>query len=166
VKSRIPAAGAGLIAIAAFFFSAWVADHIYERLPHLEDDFANLWQAHVIARGHLALATPPEPNSFLVPFVVDYNGLRFTKYGRAVRACAEDRDAAALMGIPVDWVIAGRDGIFKAASVLTTSVAFIDPQSVSLDRRRPVPSFGSSKKEFLGHELLGLPLSKLLVQLP
>ena len=80
MKSRIPAAGAGLIAIAAFFFSAWVADHIYERLPHLEDDFANLWQAHVIARGHLALATPPEPNSFLVPFVVDYNGLRFTKY--------------------------------------------------------------------------------------
>ena len=33
--------------------------------------------------------------------------LRLTKYGRAVRACAEDRDAAALMGIPVDWVIAG-----------------------------------------------------------
>lgn len=32
--------------------------------------------------------------------------LRFTKYGRAVRACAEDRDAAALMGIPVAWVIA------------------------------------------------------------
>jgi branched-chain amino acid transport system permease protein len=36
-----------------------------------------------------------------------FGGLRFTKYGRAVRACAEDRDAAALMGIPVDWVIAG-----------------------------------------------------------
>ena len=34
-------------------------------------------------------------------------GLRLTKYGRAVRACAEDREAAALMGIPVDWVIAG-----------------------------------------------------------
>ncbi len=34
-------------------------------------------------------------------------GLRFTKYGRAMRACAEDRDAAALMGIPVSWVIAG-----------------------------------------------------------
>lgn len=33
--------------------------------------------------------------------------LRFTKYGRAMRACAEDRDAAALMGIPVRWVIAG-----------------------------------------------------------
>lgn len=31
--------------------------------------------------------------------------LRMTKYGRAVRACAEDREAAALMGIPVNWVI-------------------------------------------------------------
>jgi branched-chain amino acid transport system permease protein len=39
--------------------------------------------------------------------VVLFGGLRFTKYGRAVRACAEDRDAAALMGIPVGLVIAG-----------------------------------------------------------
>lgn len=33
--------------------------------------------------------------------------LRRTKYGRAMRACAEDREAAALMGIPVNYVIAG-----------------------------------------------------------
>ena len=32
--------------------------------------------------------------------------LRYTRFGRAVRACAEDRDAAALMGIRVEWVIA------------------------------------------------------------
>jgi branched-chain amino acid transport system permease protein len=32
--------------------------------------------------------------------------LRSTSYGRAMRACAEDRDAAALMGIPVGLVIA------------------------------------------------------------
>jgi branched-chain amino acid transport system permease protein len=32
--------------------------------------------------------------------------LRYTKWGRAIRACAEDRDAAALMGIPVGLAIA------------------------------------------------------------
>ena len=32
--------------------------------------------------------------------------MRLTKYGRAIRACAEDREAAALMGIPVALVIA------------------------------------------------------------
>ena len=32
--------------------------------------------------------------------------LHRTKYGRAMRACAEDREAAALMGIPVNYVIA------------------------------------------------------------
>jgi branched-chain amino acid transport system permease protein len=39
--------------------------------------------------------------------VLLFLGLRYTKYGRAMRACAEDRDAAARMGIPVGWVIAG-----------------------------------------------------------
>jgi branched-chain amino acid transport system permease protein len=32
--------------------------------------------------------------------------LRYTRYGRAIRACAEDREAAALVGINVDWMIA------------------------------------------------------------
>jgi branched-chain amino acid transport system permease protein len=39
--------------------------------------------------------------------VLLFVGLRYTRYGRAMRACAEDRDAAALMGIPVGTVIAG-----------------------------------------------------------
>ncbi len=38
--------------------------------------------------------------------VLLFLGLRYTKYGRAMRACAEDRDAAALMGIPVGVMIA------------------------------------------------------------
>ncbi|MEX2158679.1 MAG: branched-chain amino acid ABC transporter permease [Dehalococcoidia bacterium] len=55
--------------------------------------------------------------------------LRYTKYGRAMRACAEDREAAALMGIPVDYVIAGTfmlggalaataGGLFASAQVI------------------------------------------------
>lgn len=58
----------------------WVSEAIFERLPHLEDEFAFLWQAQVMAQGKIALPSPPEPKAFLVPFVVDYGGLRFGKY--------------------------------------------------------------------------------------
>ncbi|MGD8760298.1 MAG: hypothetical protein PVJ07_08610, partial [Anaerolineales bacterium] len=69
-----------LLALVAVLASAWVSSNIYERLPHLEDEIANLWQAEVMAEGKLHLASPPEPWSFMVPFVVDYQGLRFAKY--------------------------------------------------------------------------------------
>jgi len=58
-------------------------------------------------------------------------GLRFSKYGRAIRACAEDREAAALMGIPVDWVIAGTfalgGALAAAAGGLLASTQSIHP---------------------------------------
>ncbi len=60
--------------------AAWISLRIFEGLPHLEDEFAYLWQARVIARGELTIPTPPQPKSFLVPFVVDYQGQRFGKY--------------------------------------------------------------------------------------
>jgi len=53
---------------------------VYENLPHLEDEFAYLWQARLMADGKLTLPTPDFPKSFVVPFVVDYQGLRFAKY--------------------------------------------------------------------------------------
>lgn len=40
-----------------------------------------------------------------------YAFLRWTKTGKAIRAVSEDKDAAALMGIDVDWVIATTFGI-------------------------------------------------------
>ena len=57
--------------------SAVVSDHVFERIPHIEDEFANLWQAEVMADGQITLPSPPYPRSFLVPFVVDYQGSRF-----------------------------------------------------------------------------------------
>jgi hypothetical protein len=68
------------LAIACALAARWVAANVFEDLPHLEDEFANLWQAKVFAQGSISLATPPEPQSFLVPFVVDYDGVRFGKY--------------------------------------------------------------------------------------
>jgi hypothetical protein len=60
--------------------SVLITFHIFEAVPHLEDEIAYLWQAEVLARGQLTIPSPPEPKSFLVPFVVDYQGQRFGKY--------------------------------------------------------------------------------------
>ena len=53
---------------------------IFENMPHLEDEFAYLWQARTIADGKLTLLSPEFPKSFLVPFVIDHQGIRFGKY--------------------------------------------------------------------------------------
>ena len=66
-----------LLAVLAGYF---VATHVFEQMAHLEDEMAYIWQAQAIAKGHLTLPSPPHPKSFLVPFVVDYNGQRFGKY--------------------------------------------------------------------------------------
>ncbi len=65
-----------LAALGAFY----ITSQIFEGVPHLEDEFAYVWQAQAIAGGHAILPTPPNEKQFLVPFVVDYNGQRFGKY--------------------------------------------------------------------------------------
>ena len=69
-----------LLAIAGFISSALVTQHIFEAIPHIEDEIAYVWQAKALTEGHLTIASPPDEHSFLVPFVVDYEGLRFGKY--------------------------------------------------------------------------------------
>ena len=66
-----------LLAVLAAYV---VANRVFENMAHIEDEMAYLWQAQAIAGGHLTVPSPPEPHSFLVPFVVDYNGQRFGKY--------------------------------------------------------------------------------------
>ncbi len=69
-----------IISFLAVIAAAWISHNIFEGIPHLEDEYAYLWQAQVIAHGKLKIPSPPEPKSFLVPFVVDYQGYRFGKY--------------------------------------------------------------------------------------
>lgn len=66
-----------LLAVAAAYL---VADRIFERIPHLEDEVAYAWQARLMTTGQVVIESPPAPKSFLVPFVVDYQGRRFGKY--------------------------------------------------------------------------------------
>jgi 4-amino-4-deoxy-L-arabinose transferase-like glycosyltransferase len=69
-----------IIAIGACVAAAWASQAVFERIPHLEDEFANLWEAEVMADGKINVTSPEFPRSFMVPFVVDYEGLRFGKY--------------------------------------------------------------------------------------
>lgn len=69
-----------IVSLAAVVISYWVTIRVFEATAHLEDEMAYVWQAEAIARGALTIPSPPEPKSFLIPFVVDYNGQRFGKY--------------------------------------------------------------------------------------
>jgi hypothetical protein len=69
-----------LLSLMAVIAAYIVADRVFQLMPHIEDEMAYVWQADAISGGHLTLPSPPEHESFLVPFVVDYHGQRFGKY--------------------------------------------------------------------------------------
>lgn len=76
----LPDLAAFLLSVMAVLAVYAVSDRVYERMPHFEDEMAYVWQAQVIADGRLALPSPPQPKSFMTPFIIDYNGQRFGKY--------------------------------------------------------------------------------------
>lgn len=69
-----------LFSLSAVLLSAWVTQNVFEAVPHLEDEVAYVWQARLLADLRFSIPSPPEADNFLVPFVVDYQGLRFGKY--------------------------------------------------------------------------------------
>ena len=76
----IPDRIALIISLIAVAVAYWVAGTTFERIPHIEDEMAYVWQARLLIQEKLTIPSPPQPQSFLVPFVVDYHGQRFGKY--------------------------------------------------------------------------------------
>ncbi len=70
----------GVICLISFMASAWVATNVFDRLPHVEDDVAFLFQARTIASGHLLARPPSQPVFFQIPFVIIRDGHWFGKY--------------------------------------------------------------------------------------
>lgn len=72
------------LALGLIFFSmvmsAVVSGRVFERLPHLEDEVAYLYQAKMFAGGNLVIDSPEPRRPFWQPFVLDYEGKRFGKY--------------------------------------------------------------------------------------
>ena len=72
--------GIVVLCAAVFVVAAAVAWGVFDAMPHLEDEHANLFQAKVFARGRVTNPAPPVPAAFNVPFVLSYNGHQFAKY--------------------------------------------------------------------------------------
>jgi hypothetical protein len=68
------------LSILGFIGSSLVTQDIFEGIPHIEDEIAYVWQAKALLEGHLTVPSPTDYQSFVVPFIVDYHGLRFGKY--------------------------------------------------------------------------------------
>jgi len=80
MKPRVSDIAALILSILALAAVYLVTVRVYEGVPHIEDETAYSWQASIYARGDLTLSSPTCPKCFLVPFVVDYQGKRFSKY--------------------------------------------------------------------------------------
>lgn len=128
-----------LLAFIAVLSAYFVSENVFERIPHLEDEIAYVWQANVIASGRLVVESPPLAGDFTVPFVVDHNGLRFGKYppgwptllGIGVRLGLRDWVNPLLAGLGV-WLVyrLGRKmmpapPVFFALFLLITSPLFM-----------------------------------------
>lgn len=69
-----------LALLVAFAATLQIVNTVFNRLPRLEDEMAYIYQARLFAQGQLYAATPVEPVAFGIPFVVDLQGKRFSKY--------------------------------------------------------------------------------------
>lgn len=80
MPGRGPARAVLAFCAATFLITAAIAFFAFERLPHLEDEVAYLFQARTLALGRLTVPSPEPEESFWTPFVLDHEGRRFGKY--------------------------------------------------------------------------------------
>lgn len=75
--------GAALaLAFFALVMAALVSDRVFDRLPHLEDELAYQYQAHIFANGEITAPIPADFRAYWQPFVITDHaaGGRFGKY--------------------------------------------------------------------------------------
>ncbi len=68
------------LCLTSFFLAALIAWTIFDAMPHSEDEQANWFQAQVFTAGQVTAPVPVLAEAFPVPFVVEWNGRRFSKY--------------------------------------------------------------------------------------
>jgi 4-hydroxybenzoate polyprenyltransferase len=68
------------LCLISFLAGAWISAAVFERVPHLEDEVAFLFQARTIAEGRLVAPAPAHPEFFAAPFIIVRDGMWFGKY--------------------------------------------------------------------------------------
>jgi hypothetical protein len=69
-----------VLALAGLLATAWIANDVLERIPHVQDSVAYLFQARTFALGRLAVPLPAVPEAFEHEFILMRNEAWFSKY--------------------------------------------------------------------------------------
>lgn len=72
--------GALLLAVGTVVLAGWVSTTIFDRLPHVEDEVAFVFQARTLADGEIVSEPPTRPEFFRMPFVIVRDDMWFGKY--------------------------------------------------------------------------------------
>ncbi|MFL5806855.1 MAG: glycosyltransferase family 39 protein, partial [Roseiflexaceae bacterium] len=131
-----------ILCIATFALATVIAWAVFDAMPHLEDEHANLFQADVFAAGRVTVEVPRDVDSFFVPFVINTaEGKRFGKYppgyplllalGAAVGRPWLINALAAALGVLGTYLL-GRDLFDRDAGLLGAALVAISPMYLLL----------------------------------
>jgi 4-amino-4-deoxy-L-arabinose transferase-like glycosyltransferase len=131
-----------ILCVAVFALATLIAWAVFDAMPHLEDEHANLFQADVFAAGRVTVDVPRDVDSFFVPFVINTaEGKRFGKYppgyplllalGVAVGQPWLINPLAAALGVLGTYLL-GRDLFDRDAGLLGAALVAISPMYLLL----------------------------------
>jgi 4-amino-4-deoxy-L-arabinose transferase-like glycosyltransferase len=131
-----------ILCVAMFALATVIAWAVFDAMPHLEDEHANLFQADVFAAGRVTVDVPRDVDSFFVPFVINTpEGKRFGKYppgyplllalGAAVGQPWLVNALAAALGILGTYLL-GRDLFDHDTGLLGAALVAISPMYLLL----------------------------------
>lgn len=69
-----------LLAVSAFLTSQWFNVEVLEKIPHVQDSIATLFQGKVFARGELTAPIPQPYSAFEFEMIIAHKGQWYSKY--------------------------------------------------------------------------------------
>lgn len=130
-----------ILCLASFLAATAVAWGVFDAIPHLEDEQANIFQARLFASGQVTRPVPPAAGVFYTPFVIDMHGHQFSKYppGYSLALAAGIllgqpwlvNALAAALGILGVYLL-GRDLFGEQAGMLAAALGVVSPTYLML----------------------------------